>query len=508
MRRAFDVADIRAAEANAIGDLGDLVLMKRAAHGLAGMTLGVLRAAAGGVHGTQAVLLIGSGNNGGDALFAGAELARRGVRVDALLLGEAAHEGGLAVLRQAGGWIHPVATDADVAFGAQAVRAADVILDGIVGIGGSGPLRQHAATLARAADSSTGVRIAVDVPSGVDPNSGEIPDSDAVFRADLTATFGAMKPGLIAAPGRDVAGVVEVIDIGLQPYLNARPAIRILQGRDVRPFLAEPGATDHKYSRGVVGVFAGSPRYLGAGLLTVGGARRSGVGMVRYLDRDDGCARTVISTYADVVSHVEDPTEDPRILAWAVGPGIGSGRGDARWLTRVLAADVPVVLDADALSLLAEHDEVRSRFDSRRERGALTVLTPHIGEFAHLGFTVGSEGRIAAARRAATELGCVVVLKGSASVVAAPQGAVYVDPVAAHDLATAGSGDILTGLMGGMLAHSAASASQTDRPRVIAAAVFLHGMAAARAGRNGRPVAATDIVAALPSAVAALRRQG
>ncbi len=507
MRRAFDVASIRAAEEAAIGAVGPDALMERAAFGLAVVTARILRATTGGVHGSRAALLVGTGNNGGDTLHAGAHLARRGVRVDALLVGPTAHEGGLAALRAAGGTAVPMDSETAVAFAARAVRDADVVLDGVVGIGGTGALRGHAATLARASLAGSATRIAVDVPSGVDAGTGAVHDPQAVFDADVTVTFAALKTGLIAAPGRDVCGVVEVVDIGLEPYLNALPDARMLTGADVRPFLGDPGAADHKYSRGVVGVLAGSPRYLGAGLLTVGGARRSGVGMVRYLDRGDSCAPAVISAYPDVVTIGDDPAGDPRVLAWAVGPGIGHTRGDVRWLLRVLAADVPIVLDADALTLLAQDGDVRDQVASRTERGALTVLTPHVGEFGRLGFTIGPEGRVEAARRAAGALRCIVVLKGSGSVVAAPGSTAYVDPVSSHDLATAGSGDVLTGLIGGMLAHASATVPPTDRQRTVAAAVFLHGLAASRAGRHGRPVVATDIIAALPSAVAALRRR-
>ncbi len=506
MRRAYDVASIRAAEARAIGDLGDLELMQRAAGGLAALSRRVLVAGRGGLSNASVVLLVGSGNNGGDALFAGAALAQRGVRVEAVPVFGTCHDAGLAALREAGGRVLPLTGDRAISQASMLARQADIVVDGVLGIGGRGAVAEPAATLIRAAAVGSGFGIAVDIPSGVDADTGAIADDDAVFTADLTVTFGCLKPGLVTAPGRDRAGTVEVVDIGLSPYLPPVPLVRVLQQTDLAEFIAPPGPGDHKYSRGVVGVVAGSAQYPGAGLLTVGGARRSGVGMVRFADRGDGVGEAVVRAYPDVVLQHEQPADDPRVSAWVVGPGLGHGRQDERWLHRVLAADVPVVLDASALRILGDSDDVAGQVRSRTERGALTVLTPHAGEFSSLFGPVGEEGPIRATRAAATSTGCLVALKGSGTVVAGPKGAAYVDPIAAHELATAGSGDVLTGLMGGFLAHRAARRSSTESARCVAAAVYLHGMAGRLAGRGGMPVVATDVIDNIGAAVAALRR--
>ena len=508
MRRAFDVASVRAAEARAIEEVGADVLMQRAADGLAAKSRSVLAAARGGLAGGYVVLLVGSGNNGGDALFAGAALARRGIRVEAVPVADRWHEAGMAALRAAGGRVHQLQGEADVSQATLAVRQADIVIDGIVGIGGRGALEDPAATLVRAADAGSAFRIAADVPSGLDADTGEVASPGAVFTADLTVTFGCLKPGLVTAPGRDHAGAVEVVDIGLNTHLPPVPEVRVLQHSDLGEFVAGPGPNDHKYSRGVVGVVAGSRQYPGAGLLAVGGARRSGVGMVRYVDRGDGVADAVVRAFPDVVLQHEPPADDPRVSAWVVGPGLGHSRQDERWLQRVLAADVPVVLDADALRLLADSREVADQVRSRTTRGALTVLTPHTGEFAALFGSIGSAGRLAAARAAAQDSGCLIVLKGSGTVVAGLRGAVYVDPIAAHELATAGSGDVLTGLMGGFFAQRAARQSSTESARCAAAAVYLHGLAARLAGGDDRPVVATDIAEHIGDAVATLRRPG
>lgn len=504
MRRAYDVAAVRAAEAVACSEVGGHELMMRAAAGLAAMARQVLTAG-GGIVGSRVVLLVGSGNNGGDALYAGAILAGRGARVEAVQVFERCHEAGLAGLRAAGGRVLQVCGEADLPNATQAVRDADLVIDGILGIGGRGALPEPAATLVRAADSGAPFRIAVDVPSGVDADTGEVADAEAVFRADMTVTFGCLKPGLVTAPGRDHAGAVEIVDIGITTYLPPVPAVRVLQHGDLAQYVQPPGPGDHKYSRGVVGVVAGSARYPGAGLLAVSGARRSGVGMVRFADRGDGVSDMVMRAFPDVVLQHEHPADDPRVTSWVVGPGLGESRSDERWLLRVLAADVPVVMDADALRMYVASGDVRAQVASRIERGALTVLTPHGGEFAALFPDAGSESRIAAARSAAEQTGCLLVLKGSGTVVAGARGAPYVDPIAAHELATAGSGDVLSGMIGGFLAHRAAKQRTSESARCVAAAVYTHSLAARLAAAGGRPVVATDIADHVADAIMALR---
>jgi hydroxyethylthiazole kinase-like uncharacterized protein yjeF len=505
MRRAYDVAAVRAAEERAMAVLGPEALMAAAAAGLARICRALLVARGGRLTDASVALLVGSGNNGGDTLYAGAALARRGVAVTAVLVAPTAHEAGLAALVAAGGRVQPAADAAEVAAATKVVRGADVVLDGIVGIGGRGALADPAATLVRSARTGEAFLLAVDVPSGVDADTGAVTDPATAFAADLTVTFGCLKPGLLVAPGRDYAGAVELIDIGLNPYLPQVPLLRSLQGPDLGEYVRGPGPADHKYSRGVVGVVAGSKRYPGAALLCVGGARRSGVGMVRFADRGDGVAERVVTAYPDVVLQTDDPDADPRVSAWVVGPGIGDSRADERWLLRVLTADVPVVLDADALRLYVASADVREKVRGRVERGSLTVLTPHTGEFAAMFGDIGPEGRVAAARSAAERSGCIVVLKGSGTLVAARKGAAYVDPVAAHELATAGSGDVLSGLLGGFLAHRAARQMTSETARAIAAAVYVHGLAAKTAAGDGLPVVATDLLESIGPAIASLR---
>ena len=232
MHAVLTVDEVRAAEQALMAKLPDGALMQRAAAGLAAQCARLL----GTVYGARVTLLVGAGNNGGDALYAGARLAARGARVTALLLApDRAHAGGLAALRRAGG---------RVAEAAAAAVPADLVVDGILGIGGSGGLREAAVPLADAARSC--LTVAVDLPSGVDADTGAV-EGEAVH-ADVTVTFGALKAGLVAGAGADHAGEVRLVDIGLE-LPEARTFV--LEEADVRAALPVPGSSDDKYTRGV-----------------------------------------------------------------------------------------------------------------------------------------------------------------------------------------------------------------------------------------------------------------
>ncbi|MEY3732969.1 MAG: hypothetical protein RL347_328 [Actinomycetota bacterium] len=499
MRAVYDVAQVRAAESIVMAGLPEGALMERAATGLADTCANLLRDLGMPISGARVVVLVGSGNNGGDALYAGAQLARRGMRVSAVLLGDRCHPGGLAALRAAGG-----STDGDE----DDIARADLVVDGIVGIGGAGALRGDAAQCARVAAESGALVVAVDIPSGVDADTGAVADRDAVIDADVTVTFGCLKPGLLLAPGRDHAGAVVTIDIGLDEALPGS-ALHVLDETDLAAAVPEPSTDDYKYSRGVVGIAAGSARFRGAAFMATASARHGNVGMVHVLDRGDGIAQALVDEFWDVVVSADAPASVARTTAWVVGPGLGIDVSGEDLLCDVLAADHPVVVDADALRMLAQAGPMAAL----RGRHQPTVLTPHVGEFAALGFTCGTGGdedRLGSARRAAADLGAVIVLKGAGTVIASPTGAAYVDPWGTADLGTAGSGDVLSGLVGALLAGAAArgGVDVEDATRIAAAAVGLHGIAGRIAAQGGRPVTARDIIAALPEAIADVRRGG
>lgn len=258
MRTAYSVETVRAAERELMERLPEGALMQRAAAGLAAACADLL----GRVYARRVVLLVGSGDNGGDALYAGARLARRGAGVTAVLLApERTHPGGLAALLRAGG------TSAAPGAAEPLLRRADLVVDGIVGIGGKGGLRPEAARLAELAHASRAAVVAVDLPSGVEADTGEV--LGAAVRADLTVTFGTHKPGLLIDPARGYAGSVRLVDIGLD--LPDPADVEALQHADVAARLPFPGAESDKYRRGVVGIAAGSARYPGAAVLAVAG---------------------------------------------------------------------------------------------------------------------------------------------------------------------------------------------------------------------------------------------
>jgi ADP-dependent NAD(P)H-hydrate dehydratase / NAD(P)H-hydrate epimerase len=474
----FTAGQVRAAEEPLLAATPPGALMQRAAAGLAAVCLRLL----GSPYGRRVVALVGSGGNGGDALFAGARLADRGARVTAVLLApDRAHPAGLAALRRAGGRV----LGADDPSAPDLTARADLVLDGILGIGGSGGLRPVAAALATAASDGAAITVAVDVPSGIDADTGAV-DGPA-FVAMHTVTFGAVKTGLVVGRGRAHAGEVHLVDIGLDPYLPPARA-RQLTDADVAARLPLPTADDDKYSQGVVGIVAGSAAYPGAGVLCTGAALRTRPGLVRYAG---GAAEQVRATWPEAIVTGGRPGEAGRVQAWVVGPGAGTDDDARDLLAEVLATDLPVVADADALTLLAAEPALVE------DRRAATLLTPHDREFARFGEEVGPD-RLGAARRLAARLGATVLLKGEATVVAGPDGEAYVNGTGTPWLATAGTGDVLSGIAGALLASGLPAAEAG------AAAAHVHGRAAQLAAERG-PLLAGDLVRRLPEAVGRVR---
>jgi hydroxyethylthiazole kinase-like uncharacterized protein yjeF len=358
------------------------------------------------------------------------------------------------------------------------------VLDGIVGIGGSGGLRPAAAELVAAAGEA-GVRVAVDVPSGVATDTGAV--AGAAFRADVTVTFGCLKPGLLVGAGAEHAGEVRLADIGLAHL--PEPAVRVLEHADVAALLPTAGAGDDKYTRGVVGVVAGSAAYPGAAVLCTGSATLGGAGMVRYAGAAGDAVR---ARWPEVIVSDGGPEHAGRVQAWVVGPGGGTDADAADRLRTVLASDLPVLVDADGITLLAQD------LDLVRKRSAPTVLTPHDREFERLAGPVGAD-RIGAARRAAVDLGAIMLLKGNRTIVAGPDGTAYVNRTGTAWLATAGSGDVLSGLGGALLAAG------LDPLLAAATAAHLHGLAGQLAS-DGAPTTAGAVLAAVPAALRAAHR--
>ncbi|MFI7573350.1 NAD(P)H-hydrate dehydratase [Micromonospora sp. NPDC049497] len=488
MRPVWRVADVRAAEAGLMATLPAGTLMQRAAAGLA-RRCALLLAERGGVYAARVLLLVGSGDNGGDALFAGVHLARRGAAVSALPLTPGrAHAEGLAALRAVGGRVV-----------GEPPAVVDLVVDGIVGIGGTGGLREAADRLVaglddlRGRDGGRATVVAVDVPSGVAVDTGHVPLSASgrptAVRADVTVAFGALKPALVVGPAAALAGEVELVDIGLAPWLRGSPALRVTEWSDVVDWWPRLGPASEKYTRGVVGVATGSATYPGAAILSVGGALAGPTGMVRYA----GSARADVVHHHPSVIATDRVADAGRVQAWVCGSGLGTGEDAAGELRAVLAAPVPVVLDADALTLLVDG----SLADRLRGRDAPIVVTPHDREFTRLCGEMPGADRVAATLRLAAWMNAVVLLKGDRTVVGTPDGRAYVNPTGTPALATGGTGDVLAGLLGSLLAAG------VPADRAAVAAAYLHGLAGREAARGG-PVTAPDVAAALRPVLARL----
>lgn len=338
----------------------------------------------------------------------------------------------------------------------------------------------------------------------------------------MTVTFGAVKAGLLLPPAARLAGRVESIDIGLSLHTadvdgQDRPAVRRLTAQDLvhQRLLAPPGADAHKYTRGVVGVVAGTEQFPGAAVLTVSGAIRTGTGMVRYLG-----ARDV--TAAVLAARPEAVPAGGRVQAWALGPGISTAppatddatraqqgriRHTLAHATGELSSDVvgdkvPAVVDAGALALLP------------RACPPWVVITPHAGELAQLLRARGEDVErpdveaepLRWAQRARELTGATVLLKGEVTLVVGP-GCVYSQADGPAWLATAGAGDVLTGVLASLLAaHSSAAVKEPALPaRLAAAASLIHGLAAHRANPGG-PISALDVADALPGTIAQILR--
>ena len=462
----FSVAQIRAAEERAFLVTAPGSLMQRAAFALGVGCADLLRETFGRVYGTSALVIVGPGNNGGDALFAGALLARRGVRVGIYcVVPGVCHELGLITALGAGGRVID-----------SLAGGFDLVLDGIAGLGSSRPVESE---LAHCINYSPLV-VAVDIPSGVNADTG-VCDVDACIHADVTFTFGALKPGLVLAPGAAFAGAIEIVDLDLE--FDSDPMLRVLGDYEVAELVPALNFDSYKYSRGVVGIAAGSPSYPGAAMLSVLGAQHSGVGMVMlregFVDR-----ALVLDSLPNVVSIDSD---SPRITGWAVGPGFSGCEAEHSFLISVLAGELPVVLDAGALSAVADLTDVRNAVSTR---SGVTVVTPHVGEFRQMfpqlvGFDLES------VRTAARELNAIVVAKGPRTLVVGPDGRAFVDIEASPAMGTAGSGDVLTGIIGGLLASSALDT--VDVVALIAAGVWIHSRAGRIAESQSENPTAVDI---------------
>ena len=494
----FDADAMRATDRWAIEERGvpSLQLMERAGEGLAGLVWEV--APTGPV-----AIVCGKGNNGGDGLVA-ARLLHSGGRVVRVLLvpppeelqGDAAEN--LRAL--------PVETEP---FAPERLEGVAAIVDAVLGTGVTGTPREPAASVIAAIDAADAPVIAADVPSGVDASTGEV--GGAAVHATATATFAAPKPGLWISPGKERAGRVEVVDIGMPEGAPAEPVAGLI-GPSVLELVPRRTRAGTKFTSGHVIVAGGSRGLTGAPTLAARGAMRAGAGYVTVLvpgseqpilaiKLTEAMTRALPDRAGHHVAHGADAVVEAtgRGGSLVLGPGIGREEEAQEFARQAAArAEVALVLDADGLNAHA------ARLESLATRSAPTVLTPHAGELGRL-LDIESDAveasRLRHAREAAQRAQAIVVLKGDDTIVAAPDGRAVVNPLSAPMLATAGTGDVLGGVIAALLAKD------MEPFAAAAAGVRLHAAAGWLAGERVGPdgVIAGDVAEALPGVLALTR---
>jgi len=462
------------ADARAIADgTPEPVLMERAGRAAAWAVRTRLR----GLYGRRAVVVCGKGNNGGDGAIVARVLRHWGARVDEFHLTDGVHRAELA----------------------RALGRADVLVDAMYGTGFRGELEGDARVVAEELSSFDGAVVAIDIPSGVHGLTGEV--RGVAVRADETVCFAAYKPGLLFEPGRSLAGRVHVVDIGIRVDDLARAWVT--EAADVAACLLPRDPDAHKWRAGCY-VVGGSGGMTGAPSLVSHAAMRTGAGIVwcgvpgaetaARLSGSEVIAKALPATpdgsladgaAKDVLDHVD------RFRSLAIGPGLGRSPATAAAVRRIVAgAHVPVVVDADGIHAVGDDPALL------RIRSAPTILTPHEGEYASLRGGPPGPDRLAAARALAADSGAIALLKGPATVVAATDGRARINPTGGPWLATAGSGDVLTGVIAGLLARG------LEPFDAAAAGAFVHGLAADVAGHTG--LMAGDLVAAIPAVLSGL----
>jgi len=479
------------------------VLMERAGRAVARGAVDLI----GGVYGRRAVVVCGRGNNGGDGLVAARHLARWGVRVAVSWVEEPGElrepaAGNLGRLAEVG----LTATVATPATLARELARADVAIDAIFGTGFRGvPEGPWAAAIAEL-NAGPAPAVAIDLPSGVNGATGAV--EGLAVACDLTVTFGAPKIGAVLLPGAEFAGAVRVVDIGFPADL-IETDVFLTEPTDVAAAVPVRAPDTHKRAAGVVLVVAGSRDMTGAARLIAEAAGRAGAGLV-IAAVPIGILPAVQAGVTEAVfvglpetadGGIAQAAVDPVLAALAdanalaIGPGLTAQTETARFVREVVAAcPVPAVIDADALNAFA------GRAEDLADRKAAAVLTPHAGEFGRLSGVSAAAlagDRVTHARALAAEADAVALLKGSRTVIAHPDGSVRINPTGSAVLATAGSGDVLTGIIGGLLARG------TEPLEAAAAGAYLHGLAGMLAGqRSGDGTLAGDLLPRIPDAVA------
>jgi len=477
-------AETRAVEAAAIGGgLSGAAMMEAAGAAAASLITRMME-------NRPATILCGPGNNGGDGFVIARKLKEAGWTVRVGLLGDRAYLAGDAQLMSKL-YDGPVET-----LSPGLLDGAGLIVDALFGTGLSRPIEGAAFEIISAANSHAAPRIAIDIPSGVNADTGEI--LGAAVQASATITFISRKPGQLLFPGRAFCGSVHVADIGVRDEWVASVRPKTFENHPMlwAPLWRRPGFSTHKYDRGHAAIVSGGRYKTGAARLSAISALRVGAGLVTMLSPPDACAENAAQLTAVMLREVGGPDEiaeilsDNRFTAALIGPGAGVGEATRKSVFSILESTAAAVLDADAISCFEGRRQ--ELFDRLRTDD---VITPHSGEFARLFPALASAPRIIAARAAAHEANAVLVFKGADTIVARADGRVIINANAPFDLATAGSGDVLAGMICGMRAQGLGGFEAS------AGAVWLHGAAGQTVGPG---LIAEDLPGAIPHVLRAL----
>jgi len=492
--------------------LPGLVLMENAGQGIVAAMAGF----SGNLSGRKVLILAGPGNNGGDGLVMARHLLEQGALPQVVSLAPLERFSGDAIvnLRQLRDLPVPLRLclgQGDLVWLEELVAGSDLLVDAIFGTGLQREVSGIFAQAVQCLNRATAPVVAVDLPSGIDSDSGQ-PLGVAV-RATLTCACGMAKPGHFLQPGREYAGQLKVIDIGIPAAVmdRAGAALDLLDARTVAPWLPARSAADHKGTYGHVLLMAGSTGKAGAGLLCGMGALRSGAGLVSMTAPQalNAIFQMVLPEAMTVAlpfsRHFFSDADQEQIVAaiagktaLVVGPGLGTAEETGRLLEKIIGeAPLPMVVDADGLNLLAPRLALLATAPAPR------ILTPHPGEMSRLtGMSTGDiqKNRIGVAAEFAARHGVYLVLKGMATVVAAPDGRLAVNPTGNPGMAAGGMGDVLSGLLAGLLAQGVAPWE------AACLAVYAHGLAADRLVAAGRPFGflAGELAAEIPAAFGAV----
>jgi len=448
--------------------------------------------------GSRVVVVAGPGNNGGDGFVAARRLAERGYPVEILLAGEVGRLRGDAALA-AKSWAGPIG-----AADRHRLEGAQVVIDALFGAGLDRPVEGMARAMIEAMNTQPAPAVAIDLPSGINGTSGTV--MGTAVRAAQTITFFRKKPGHLLLPGRLHCGQVFVADIGIPATVLGSIGGKTFENVPAlwRPQFPVPRLTGHKYDRGHAVVVSGPSWSTGAARLAARGALRAGAGLVTIASPREALAVNAAASLAVMVRPVDGAKElseflaDRRLNALAIGPGVGVGESTCELVLAALDGDRAVALDADAITSFAAMPQRLAQALLARA-GRATILTPHEGEFSRyfhaLDERTKAGSKLERARLAASLTGAVVLIKGGDTVVAAPEGRASIAGNAPAFLATAGAGDVLTGMAAGLLAQGMPAFAAAS------AAVWLHGEAAAAAGPG---LISEDLPEALPHVYRAL----